>query len=88
LITIHSPQEIIALYQSVYRQTIASGTGHSPFAKNLTNFLHSKKLVGRITSPHNLISQIQQHHYIVIGHNRQDFYKIREVSFREDFGGG
>ena len=31
---IHSPREIIALYQSAYRQAIAFGTGHSPFAKN------------------------------------------------------
>jgi len=30
---IHSPQEIIALYQSAYRQTIASGTGHVSLTK-------------------------------------------------------
>jgi len=59
----------------------------SEIAKAISESIPPKAgLVGRITSPHNLISQIHKRYYIVIGRNRQDFSKTREVSFREMSG--
>ena len=82
---------LIALYQSAYRRAIASGTGHVPLhimaapctrAMDISS-LREWYMVGRTTSPHNLISQIRKRYYMIIGHNRQGFSKKIEASFRE-----